>query len=438
MTQAAVTDAHRRRLLGARHLLTPSTRTDDVEAITASVVALHSTDPVSVYLSVLARMRNPDLNAVAEALYARRSLIRHHAMRRTLWVATPDVVSVIHRACTMKIADAERRKTEAFLATSGITDPGPWLADASEQVCRVLAEHGPISAREIGKRLPDVARPLAMAQGKTYAGTQGAHSRVVTGLGFEGVAVRTRPSGSWINGQYAWARMQDWAPDLYTSLLGDARLDTDGQVSANAGQERAKAGMGHAGQENVSRRQAQAELARLWLSRFGPGTERDLSWWAGWTLGDTRAALAACGAERVETQTGSAWAVPDDVDVQGAGKRGVTVTGESDDEPWVALLPGLDPSVMGWKERGFYLAPGGETAWDNYGNAGPTVWVDGQVVGAWGQTRSGEIRLRSFVDLPADRRRQIEDRAAQVAEWLGATRISWRFPGAINAELIAP
>ncbi len=411
MSAHQISDADRRRLLGARHLLTASARTDDVEAISRSVVALHSTDPVSVYLSVLARMRNPDLNSVAEALYTRRSLIRHHAMRRTLWVATADTVALMHHACTLKIADVERRKTEAFLATSGISEPGRWLIHAKDRVCDVLAERGPTSARDIGKLLPEVARPLTMAEGKTYAGTQGAHSRVLTGLGFEGRGVRTRPSGSWINGQYAWARMQEWAPDLHTSLLADA------------------------GHNDVSQMPAQAELARLWLSRFGPGTERDLSWWAGWTLGDTRAALAACGAEAVEVQTGSAWVLPEDIEVLGAGKRGVN--GEFADEPWVALLPGLDPSVMGWKERGFYLPSGGERAWDTYGNAGPTVWVDGAVVGAWGQANSGEIRLRYFTDLPLARRREIEDRAAQVGEWLGATRISWRFPGAINAELIA-
>lgn len=394
MSNRTVDDGQRRALLGARHLLTPSRRTDDVTAITRSVIALHSSDPVSVYLSVLARMATPDLDAVADALYTQRSLIRHHAMRRTLWVTDPHTAAVMHHACTRKIAAVERRRTETYLATSGITDPGSWLTDAEEAVCRVLAEHGPVSARDIGRLLPDIARPLALAEGKPYAGTQGAHSRVVTGLGFDGAAVRTRPGGTWVNGQYAWARMQDWAPSLHAAICVDP----------------------------PPTRSAQTELATRWLERFGPGTERDLSWWAGWTLGDTRAALAASAAEPVTTSAGQAWMLPGP---------------EGDDEPWVALLPSLDPSVMGWKERGFYLAPGGEGAWDRNGNAGPTVWVDGTLVGAWGQSRTGAITLRSFVDLPADRRRQVETRAAEVRDWLGETRISWRFPGAVNAELVA-
>lgn len=406
MEPAAISDGVRRQLLGHRHLLTPTARTDDVVAIARSLVALHSTDPVTVYLSVLARMRNPDLDVVSTALYADRSLIRHHGMRRTLWVATPEVVSLIHRACTLKIAAVERRKTQAFLAAAGIPDPAQWLREADGLVCGVLMEHGPVLARAIGVLLPEVTQPLSLAEGKPYAGTQGAHSRVVTGLGFDGVAVRTQPSGSWINGQYAWARMADWAPNLHTSMQ-----------------------VGHVSD-------AQVELARLWLGRFGPGTTRDLSWWMGWTLGDTRAALAGCDAAPVSTSAGPAWELRES-DGPDAVTADVAVQAQMDDEPWVALLPGLDPSVMGWKERDFYLPPGGERAWDSNGNAGPTMWVDGQVVGAWGQTKSGKMVLHYFVDVPAGRRRELERRAAQVQEWLGQTRISWRFPGAVNAELVA-
>lgn len=390
-----MTDGGRRALLARRHRLVPGRRTDDVVAIARSLVGLHSTDPVTVYLSVLARMRTPDLEAVSSALYADRSLIRHHAMRRTLWVATPENAALMHRACTRKIAAVERRRTEVFLAKAGITDPSGWLLDADRAVAEILAEHGPLTARTIGTLLPEIAQPLSLAEGKPYAGTQGAHSRVVTGLGFDGQAVRGRPSGSWINGQYAWSRMVDWAPDLHTSM--------------------------HSG----SSAEAQAELASLWLTRFGPGTERDLSWWMGWTLGDTRAAILACGAEPVTTGSGPAWVLPAQMDE------------DSDDEPWVALLPGLDPTVMGWKDREFYAPAGGEAAWDAYGNAGPTVWVDGQIVGAWGQAKDGGIRLHYFAEVSASRRREVDQRAQEVRDWLGETRFSWRFPGAINSSLLA-
>ncbi len=41
-------------------------------------------------------------------------------------------------------------------------------------------------------------------------------------------------------------------------------------------------------------------------------------------------------------------------------------------EPWAALLPPLDPTTMGWKERDWYLGSYKEQLFDTAGNAGPT------------------------------------------------------------------
>ena len=62
MTRRFTTEERRARL-ARRHLLAPSLRTDDVVAVADAVVALHSTDPVSVYLSSAARMVHPSIEA---------------------------------------------------------------------------------------------------------------------------------------------------------------------------------------------------------------------------------------------------------------------------------------------------------------------------------------------------------------------------------------
>src|SRR6476469_10019725 len=97
----------RRSRLGRRHRLHPSGRTDDVAAVADSLVALHSTDPVTVYLSAMARMEHPAVSSVEDALYVDRTVVRHHAMRRTLWVATPEVVRQMHAAATLKLVGPE-------------------------------------------------------------------------------------------------------------------------------------------------------------------------------------------------------------------------------------------------------------------------------------------------------------------------------------------
>ena len=166
--------------------------------------------------------------------------------------------------------------------------------------------------------------------------------------------MRGRPMGSWINSQYRWAAMDDWVPGGITGM---------------------------------DPCEASAQLVRRWLHAFGPGTTADVQWWTGWTVRDTRRALDDVGAVVVTMETADgdidAWLAPDDLDaVRGSSK-------------WVALLPGLDPTTMGWKDRRWYLdARIGSQVVDRNGNAGPTIWVDGRIVGSWVQRKDGTDRAR--------------------------------------------
>jgi hypothetical protein len=387
-----VTALERRARLARRHRLLPEERTDDVAAIADSLVALHSTDPVTVHLSAMVRMRRPSVAAVERALYDDRSVVRHHAMRRTLWVGTPDVVRLVHVAATTKLADPEHRRTAKLLATNGVDDPDAWLADARDQVRATLREHGPMTARALGEAVPALRHQIVMAPGKSYSATVSAHTRVLLNLGFEGEIVRTRPAGSWVSGAYAYTVMDDWLP-------GGLRPG------------------------ELTERGAAREVALRWLRAFGPGTSTDLQWWAGWTKGTTTAALADSGAVQVALDEGPGWVAPGDVDevppVEG----------------WVAVLPGLDPTTMGWKERGWYLPERAADAFDRMGNAGPTIWADGRVVGVWAQTPDGELRTHLFERLAAEQLAAVERRLTEVAAMVGDTRFTVRFPSPVSTAL---
>src|SRR4051794_6651719 len=375
--QVTITVAERRARLARRHRLVAAERTDDVADIADSVVALHSSDPVTVYLSATARMADPSIDRVERALYDDRSVVRHHAMRRTLWVATPDVVRLMHAAATRKLVGPEHRRTARLLAENGVDDPEAWLADAREQVLAALHEHGPMTARTLGDRVPALRHKIVMAPGKKYSAAVSAHTRVLLGLGFEGEIVRTQPTGTWINAAYTYAAMDSWLE----GGLGD-----------------------------LHEAEAARDLALRWLRAFGPATTTDLQWWMGWTGATTKRALAACGAVPVALEEGTGWVAPGDEDPP------------EPVAPWVAVLPGLDPTTMGWKQRDWYLPAGCTDAFDRMGNAGPTIWVDGQVVGAWVQTPDGELRTRYLVEVPAERRAEVAHRLSEVADLLGDTR----------------
>lgn len=377
----------RRSRLARRHRLVPGERTDDVTAVADALVALHSSDPVTVYLSVLARMNHPDLSAVDAALYEDRSLVRHHAMRRTLWVARPEVVRVLHGAATRALVGPDRRRTAGYLAESGIEHPDAWLDDADARVLADLREHGPSTARELGQRVAALRHPILVG-GPRWGSTQSAHTRVLLGLGFAGAIVRTRPVGSWVSGAYRYALADAWLP----GGLGD-----------------------------LEPREARAALAERYLDRFGPVTTEDLRWWTGWPVTATRTALADIGAQEVDLADGPAWVLPGD-----GGEA-------ADPGPWVAALPSLDPTTMGWKQRGWYLPEAAADAFDRNGNAGPTLWVDGRVVGAWAQDADGRMLTHYFEDVAAPRRAQLAERLAVLVAAVGETRWTVRFPGRVDA-----
>jgi len=379
----------RRARLAHQHRLLPGRRTDDLPQIADDLVALHSTDPVTVFLSAMARMVNPSIEAVEQALYIDRSLIRHHGMRRTLWVATPPVVRLMHAAATRDLLANERRRTGQLLASAGVAEPEKWLAEAEKLVLADLREYGPSTAREIGQRVIALRQRLHLAPGKAYAAVQSAHTRVLYILGFGGQMLRARPS-SWINGAYTYAAADDW--------LAGGLGELDPRASAS-------------------------ELARRWLDRFGPAATEDLQWWMGWTLARTRQALADCAAVEAEVDSGPAWLAADD-------------DPSPEPVPWVAVLPGLDPTIMGWKKRDWYLPSGSSEVFDSAGNGGPSLWVDGRVVGAWALTRDGEIRTHYFERVAAARRREIDQRINELKSWIGDTRFTVRFPGNIHAELL--
>lgn len=159
-----------------------------------------------------------------------------------------------------------------------------------------------------------------------------------------------------------------------------------------------------------------AELVRRWLARFGPGTLEDVQWWLGATKGSTRTALTAVGAVEVALERDrTGWVLADDVEP--APEVGL----------WAALLPTLDPTTMGWKERDHHLDPD-HRRWlfDSNGNGGTTAWWDGRVVGAWVQDEDGVVSVVECpgVDPGSEARAALALEAERLTAWLDGVRIA--------------
>ena len=354
----------------------------------ADLVGLHATDPATPYLSLWSRLPAFTVADLDTALYRRRSLVKHLAMRRTLWVVAADDLAHIQAAASDRVADNERRKLVADVQKAGIATNGEkWLDRACDAVLGHLSEHGPTSARQLRTALPELAGSYDPAPGKRWGGDTPLSPRVLTVLSVRGDIVRGPNEGTWTTSRPRWAAATDW----FTDSAGVASLED-----------------------------ARAELVRTWLRSFGPATVADIKWWFGNTLTWARHALRDVDAVEVDLAGVPGFVLPDDLEE------------ESETEPWGALLPGLDVTAMGWYDRDWYLGEHRGQVFDTNGNAGPTAWWNGRVVGGWTQDADGRVELRLLEDVGRDGRDALTRRADELTAWLDGVRISPRFPSPLS------
>jgi hypothetical protein len=377
----------RRNRLVRRHFLVADT-TRPVAAISASLVGLHATDPATPYLSLWARSAGFTTEALDEELYRRRSVVKHLAMRRTLWLVLADDLPIIQPAASDRVADNERRRLIGAVRKAGVAADGEaWLDRACAAVLTYLDEHGAATSSELRAALPELAGTMDYAPGKRWGGQTPLAPRVLTVLSVRGDIIRGPNDGAWTTSRPRWVRTGEWL----------------GRVPKPATPETAL-----------------TELLRRWLRTFGPASIADIKWWFGTTVAATRHALRDVGAAAVDMHGTAGFVLPDDLEP------------EPDRGPCAALLPGLDVTTMGWFDRDWYLGEHAKQVFDGTGNAGPTAWWNGRVVGGWRQDADGTVGLQLLEDPGRAGRRALQRRADELTAWLRGIRIRPRFPSALS------
>ncbi|MEU6100821.1 winged helix DNA-binding domain-containing protein [Streptomyces flaveolus] len=384
--------AERRARLALRQRLADGARAAGPEEVAGSLVALHGTDPSTVYLAVGARLADPakTVGETERALYEDGALVRMHGMRHTVFVFPTGLTAVVHASTGLTVAARERAALLKHMAVAGAPDAA-WLAEVEEATLAALARRGQATAAELARDEPRLKEQFVYAAGKNYEGVHTVSTRLLKVLGVEGKVVRGRPLGSWTSSQFRWAPAPEH-PELDTA-------------------------------------EAQAELLGRWLGACGPATEDDLKWWTGWRVTEVRRALASIGAEEVSLDEGTGYVV--------AGDAGPVAAPAAS---WAALLPALDPTAMGWRHRDWYLAPAlRPMLFDRSGNVGPTVWWDGRVIGGWAQRADGEIvwRILDGEGIGREAEAAITAEAERLRSWVGTTRITPRFRTPLERELSA-
>ena len=344
------------------------------------MTALHATEPASVHLALRARVEAVTVDQVEKALYEERSIVKQGAMRSTLFAFPRDLLPAAWGSAALRHSRAFRTRLAKDLVASDIThDSEGWIVEAGDAVVAALRGGVEVDIRQLRAMVPMIDRNVQRSPGTKWGGSFAIAPQLVAVLNGEGRIVRAHNGGHWRLSKPRWTTTEDW--------LGE---------TAEAWEER----------------RGWAELIRHWLWTFGPGTEADLRWWLGGTLGAVRTALGDLGAVPVSLDGGGlGWLLPDDLDeVVPAG-------------PWVTLLPTLDPTTMGWTERGFYLGAYARELIDSAGNAGTTAWADGRIVGCWIQDDDARVQVHLLEPVDRATRLALEGEAEALSAWLDGVRV---------------
>ncbi len=378
-----ITVQERRRAMVRRHHLAGDA--DGPEGVTRALIALHASDPASVYLSVLARSAASTLGDVADAMYERRNLVRWMAMRRTLFVFAREDIPTVQAAVSTPLAAMLRRRLVSQLKRNGSEpvideDVDHWVTGLEDRVERALARRATATGAQLADDEPAL-KTLILARAPSDR-PQNVTTSLLTLMSADGRIVRGTPTGPWTSRQHRWEPISRWWP------RGLPPIDTS---------------------------EAQRDLARRWLARFGPARTEDLQWWTGWNKTTTRRALRDLAIEEVNLhgQAGILLATP-----------ASEVADEAPDAPTATLLPALDPTPMGWKTRDWFLGINPGHVFDRAGNIGPTLWWNGEIIGSWAVAPNGDLRTKVIADRGADAHAAIDRAASHLQARLNGTALT--------------
>jgi uncharacterized protein YcaQ len=358
-----------------RHHLLERAPRDRMLEVAGRIGGLHAQVMSSAELTLWARVEGLERDAVAQALWEDRSLVKLWAMRGTLHLLPAAELDIWLAA----LGTYDHFLKPAWLRAFEITPEQ--LEELIEAIGTAL-DGEPMTREELGAAVASIAGAPELAE--KVQGSWGPYLKPASFRGRlcfgpnDGQRVRfTRPD-SWLGRELA-------GPDAEEALR---------------------------------------EVTRRHLGAFGPAGREELARW--WSVPPARAGrmLEALGDEVVE------------VEVEGTAGRMLREHAEeaaAAAEPVrvARLLPGFDMWVIGASRDAAALLDAAEKkrVYRNQGWISPVLLVNGRMDGVWKHERKGKrllVSLEPFGKLPKWARTELEAEAERLAAFLGAAvEVSW-------------
>jgi hypothetical protein len=303
--------------------------------------------------------------ATVEAAIAAKALVRTWPMRGTIHFVAPEDARWMLELLTPRVV----QNTQGRLRELGLD--GPTIAASAEVVARALEGGRQLTRGELRAELEAAGIAVDGQRGNHIFG-QLAQARLIC-------------FGARAGKQPTFALLDEWAPEA----------------------------------RSLPRDEALATLALRYFSSHGPATLQDLVWWAGLTVADARAGLAAAAPQLSHEL------------IDGQEYYGPREAPDADALPPVFLLPPFDEFLVAYRDRSAALDPAfaGRVVPGGNGIFNPIVVTGGRVTGTWRRTLKKDHVALSFAPFSgwsAVEREAIATAAECYAGFLGlAPRVEW-------------
>jgi hypothetical protein len=179
--------------------------------------------------------------------------------------------------------------------------------------------------------------------------------------------------------------------------------------------------------DDTTRAQADLELCRWYFDLYAPAAFEDWAWWSGLNMPRNRVAFDALSAELVQVKvtgiTEALWMPPAQIEALAA----------SEDAPpqMVRLLPYEDALIKAYKNTRyrFYDADGlaEDIAITKGGEAVPTMWLNGRIVGIWQWARKADepMSIEPFNQPTKVFRKSFKPEVDRIRSFIEASHVLW-------------
>jgi hypothetical protein len=373
----------------SKHHLTPETKTNDLNQITLDICGLHSTSQSTPYLSLFARTKSFHKEDLDEEAYGKKNLGKIRCMRKTVFILPKDVLPFLYAATKKQYA----QRLEGYLERLGMS----------------LDKYYGIAA-EIEKILKDRVRSVSDLRKELDSKENIA--AVVSLLCDQKKLIRNKPVKGWRDKRHTYSLFSEYFPEINL----EDRYEEEGIEF----------------------------LVRYYIERYGPVTEKDITWWSGLNKTPVREVLAKI--EGMVTK----------ITIEGINHEYyITIEDKKKLEQMkkissiVTFLPDLDPYLMGYKDRERYIDQESyDYIFDRSGNATTAILINGRVVGIWDfvSAKDSIIKIHFLEKLDEEMKKRIIEEAkkvgkfvfdeeAQIKECKKMDPLKGRIPGAVLVPL---